>query len=244
MGNPFFQFKQFTVYHDRCAMKVTTDSCLFGAWIADVISNRQRAKGKTLQLLDIGTGTGLLSLMVAQNNAVIIDAVEIDLAASAQAGENIAASPWINSIQVVNYDVLQWKPEKPYDMIVSNPPFYENEIRSEKVEKNKAHHDAGLRLADLLSFIKRHLKEDGAFFLLLPAKRKTEVDALLKKAHLFAETIVLVQQTLKHQPFRLMIQGRHQPVEKCNESRLAIKDADDAYTPAFIDLLRPYYLYL
>ena len=248
MPNPFFRFKQFTVYHDRCAMKVTTDACLFGAWIADAICNRQSATGNVQgdkpTLLDIGTGTGLLSLMVAQKNNVLIEAVEIDAAAAEQAAENIAASPWKNAIRVLNENVVAWQTETSFDVIFSNPPFYENEIRSEKDAKNKAHHGDGLKLDDLFHFIKKQLKKEGSFFLLLPAKRKTEIELLLKKHGLFPEQIVYVQQTLKHPPFRLMIQGRHQPVETIKESNIVIRDNSDAYTQTFADLLRPYYLYL
>lgn len=243
MANPYFRFKQFTVYHDRCAMKVTTDSCLFGAWTAETIDKEQLAMGKE-RFLDIGTGTGLLSLMVAQKNEALIDAVEIDAAAAVQAAENVSSSPWSGIIQIFQENVLKWQPETKYDIIFSNPPFYEKEIRSEKVEKNIAHHSDGLKLEELLSFIKLHLKEDGTFFLLLPAKRKTELTSLFQKQGLFAEKLVMVQQTLRHQPFRLMLQGRCRKRAEASESRIAIKDNENAYTPEFIALLHPYYLNL
>ncbi|HEV7331464.1 MAG TPA: methyltransferase [Flavisolibacter sp.] len=243
MPNPFFRFKQFTVYHDRCAMKVTTDACLFGAWTAEIIGKKQPAISNE-RFLDVGAGTGLLSLMVAQQIKCQIDAVEIEAGAAEQAKENIAASPWKGSIHVINEDVLQWKPNMKYGIIFSNPPFYENEIRSEKREKNMAHHDSGLKLEALLCFIKENLEADGIFFLLLPAKRKTELALLLEKHDLFPERIVQVQQTVKHQPFRLMLQGCLKNSEETNEGLLAIKDSGDAYTPSFIRLLHPYYLYL
>ena len=96
MPNPFFKFKQFTVYHDRCAMKVTTDSCFFGAWVADEIKNSSpnSYREKIRNVLDIGTGTGLLSLMVAQHNEVEIDAVEIEPGAAEQAKENVVSISW------------------------------------------------------------------------------------------------------------------------------------------------------
>ena len=112
MPNPYFSFKEFTVYHDRCAMKVTTDSCFFGAWAAQEIKNSE-AKIKTV--LDIGTGTGLLSLMIAQKNEVEIEAIEIAPAASEQARENTVASPWKNSIHIFNEDIHAFHPNKKYD---------------------------------------------------------------------------------------------------------------------------------
>jgi len=141
MANPFFQFKQFIVYHDRCAMKVTTDSCVFGAWVAGDMAREER---KITTALDIGSGTGLLSLMIAQKNDLDIDAVEIDKEASLQSQENIAASPWKDRIQVENEDARQFRGVSKYDCIVSNPPFYENELTSERKTKNIAHHSEEL----------------------------------------------------------------------------------------------------
>jgi tRNA1Val (adenine37-N6)-methyltransferase len=108
MANPFFRFKQFTTYHDRCAMKVTTDACLFGAWVASTISKEQGIHQPNF--LDVGSGTGLLSLMVAQKSKAFIDAIEIDKQAASQAAENIAASAWSNRINVIPQDLLHWTP--------------------------------------------------------------------------------------------------------------------------------------
>ncbi|NTS43485.1 methyltransferase [Flavisolibacter sp. BT320] len=243
MPNPFFRFKQFTVYHDRCAMKVTTDACLFGAWTAEAIGNEQLAIGNS-RLLDIGTGTGLLSLMVAQKNKALIDAVEIDKDAAEQARENVEASPWKQSIKVVHADIREWKPDASYNVIFANPPFYERELKSESISRNIAHHDGGLPLNDLFRFIKTNLSNEGIFYLLLPAKRKEEINDLLQKQHLFVEKLVLVQQTVNHAPFRLLLQGGSQPVKETSEELLSIKDNENAYTKDFIDLLKPYYLYL
>lgn len=222
-------------------MKVTTDACLFGAWVATEV---HKLTSSQVHLLDIGTGTGLLSLMMAQKTEGQIEAVEIDAAAAEQASENVAASPWSKRIQVLQQDVLQWQTARQYDCIFSNPPFYQNEIKSAKDQKNIAHHDEGLTLAELLPFIKNHLTEEGRFFLLLPAKREKEAEALLKSNGLFLQQKVSVQQTLKHQPFRLMIQGRRKKVAAVTEQAIHIKNEADAYTPEFISLLQDYYLYL
>ncbi len=222
-------------------MKVTTDGCLFGAWVANEMRGDTNHNMKTM--LDVGAGSGLLSLMVAQKSEALIEAVEIDAAAALQAKENIAASPWKDTINVINGDVLQWKPQHQYDCIFSNPPFYENDLKSVKTVKNIAHHGDGLRLADLLLFINDYLKEDGSFFLLLPAKRLMEAGKMMIENGLHIHQKVLVKQTPRHEPFRVMIEGRKSKGEKKIESTMIIAN-DKGYTSEFIFLLKDYYLYL
>jgi len=243
MGNPYFRFKQFTIFHDRSAMKVTTDACLFGAWIAETLSTRL-TKTNDKRFLDIGCGTGLLSLMVAQKNNAVIDAIEIEPAAAGQARENIAASLWKDQIMVIETDVLQWQSSRRYDCIFSNPPFYENDLRSVKAENNLAHHSENLKLQPLLSYINQHLANDGTFFLLLPAKREREIILLLQEEKLLVQQKVLVQQTLEHPPIRVMIQGCRIKTEECREYNVSVKKGSGEYTAAFVALLKDYYLYL
>ena len=110
-----FQFKQFTIRHDRCAMKVGTDGVLLGAWA--------NAKGKQ-HILDIGTGSGLIALMLAQRTDAMITGIEIDPASAAQAQENVAASPWAYRLQIVATDIAGYTSYQAFDLIVSNPPFF------------------------------------------------------------------------------------------------------------------------
>lgn len=138
-------------------MKVTTDACLFGAWVANMF--RKGAGGDTEafpvdNILDIGTGTGLLTLMLAQRLKANFEAVEVDEDASLQARENFAASPWANRLTIYNKDILHFNTRLKYDVIISNPPFYENELASGDPRKNLAMHD-GLSILDLLKVIKR-----------------------------------------------------------------------------------------
>lgn len=240
MANSYFRFKQFTVQHDACAMKVTTDACLFGAWCAAQLEF-QKPAGKTL--LDIGTGTGLLSLMVRQKNEVLIEAIEIDASAAAQAQQNIAASCWHNSIQVRSGDVLRMGVLKSYDYIISNPPFYEGELQSPDHRRNTAHHSSQLSLQVLISFIAKSLQTNGTFFLLLPFKRREEAHILLQKNNLFIYNEVMVMQTHAHVPFRIMLQGGFKQ-EVPKTATIIIAGTNQQYTPEFIALLKDYYLYL
>lgn len=222
-------------------MKVTTDGCLFGAWCADKVQRIQQQK--TAAVLDIGGGTGLLSLMVAQKTAASIEAIEIDPAAAEQAAANVASSPWNERITVVHADVLRWQPPHGFDFIVSNPPFYENDLRAGKRGKNLAHHDEGLKLGDLFTFIKTHLKEEGLFFVLLPAKRTAEVENLVAENSLALHEKLFVKQTPDLPPFRMMIAGGRKNAEEI-AAAVTVKNKDGLYTPEFILLLKDYYLYL
>lgn len=222
-------------------MKVTTDACLFGAWTAEQIKN---AEQKLETCLDIGCGTGLLSLMIAQKNNLLIHAVEIDGEAANQANENAAKSPWLERIEIVHSDVLQWKPDNSYDCIVSNPPFYESELKTGNATKNVAHHDEGLKLRELFTFIKNHLRDEGIFFLLLPAKRLHEIPSLLAEFNFHLHKKVIARQSLQHSPFRILIQAGSTPMEQIEISEIAIKNNSAEYSVEFIDLLKDYYLYL
>ncbi|MCU7550332.1 methyltransferase [Chitinophagaceae bacterium LB-8] len=242
MPNPYFRFKQFTVHHDRTAMKVTTDACLFGAWVSERIRNGQFNKHHALE---IGAGTGLLSLMVAQQNEISIDAVEIDASAAEQACENIKESPWKERIYIHHTDILHYKDHKQYDCIFSNPPFYEHEIQSSNDKKNLAHHGAGLKLEELLRVISNFLRKDGLFFLLLPYKRIAEIEQLLKRQQLFLINKMVVRQSVHHQPFRLMLMGTNKKTDiPVDEKIISIWDENRQYTTDFISLLKEYYLYL
>jgi len=244
MRNSYFRFKQFILHQDKCAMKVTTDACLFGAWAAAEII--QRYPGRT-ECLDIGTGTGLLSLMLAQTwQEGVIDAVEIDPEAAEQARENIGTSPFSGRIAVYKEDIKKFAPRKKYGIIIANPPFYEKELKATGISKNRAHHSSDLTLGELLSCIKNLLAEDGRFFLLLPFKRKEEATALLKNAQLGILQQVYVNQTQQHDSFRLIIEGTHykESTAQSLESEIPICTTPETYSEEFTRLLKTFYLNL
>ena len=223
-------------------MKVTTDACLFGAWIAE--SNSELHAG---HVLDIGTGTGLLSMMYAQKNAsAVIDAIEIDQEAYKQAKDNVARSKFSPNIRVLHGDVREHSFERKYDVIMSNPPFYEQEIKSRDVKKNVAHHQEGLLLMELLEVIKTNLSPKGNFYLLVPFKRHEEVKKMFLKQDLSLSKILFVKQSTRHDYFRLMIRGNlnHQPGRETAIGEISIWDDQEHYTPEFKSLLKDYYLKL
>lgn len=242
MPNDYFRFKKFLVKQDRSAMKVTTDSCLFGAWTAD-----QLKELPVSTILDIGTGTGLLALMIAQKNNSSIDAVELDPEAAAEAHENVKATAWHNRISVFNGDIKNvLVPGKKYDVIVSNPPFYENEIESSDTRKNIAHHQGGLLFNELVSIFKKHLAPAGKFYIMIAAKRSKEVLAHLNKNDLPVNKLIQVKQTPGHPAFRIFIGGQKDNGGEnvYTEETITIRDEKNEYTPGFIELLKDYYLKL
>ena len=223
-------------------MKVTTDGCLFGAWVSEQLKSEKKERKS---LLDIGTGTGLLSLMIAQQNPeLLIDSVELDKDAYEQANENIAHSPWAGRIHAIHKDIKEFSLSKQYEVIISNPPFYENELQSGNTQKNIAHHDKALLLEDLLRLIKVRLVANSIFYLLLPYKRKDEIESLFRKNNLFFSKKVFVRQSVNHDYFRLLIAGNLFDDTVVEEKEISIRDASGSYTPEFIHLLKDYYLHL
>jgi len=238
MPNNYFQFKQFTVFQDKCAMKVSTDACLFGAMVPP-----NPLKGE-YYVLDIGTGTGLLSLIVAQKNPhAVIDAVEIDEAAAEQAKQNFAASPWTERLHVFNADILSFNADKKYDRIISNPPFFEDDLRSPDQIKNNAKHDTALSLIELLQVVQKHLTKDGSFAVLLPYHRVNYFIEEADKTGLHLTQIILVKQTETHDYFRGIL-FFSKTKKLLQNTEVTIKDNKGNYTPAFTAALKDYYLYL
>jgi tRNA1Val (adenine37-N6)-methyltransferase len=237
MANTYFKFKTFTIEQQNCAMKVTTDACLFGAWVADQLTNEN-------QLLDIGAGTGLLSLMLAhKNDTAAITSVEIEETCFQQLSENIAQSIFARQIKAVQGNILDFNPLQSFDVIFSNPPFYEHQLKSNKLTNNQARHDASLSLNDLFHVVAKLLKDDGVFYVLLPFYRKEETLKLAGEVGLEIEKLTAVRQTPSHAPFRIMCKfkkGNHQPFE--NEITIASGNGD--YTASFIELLKDFYINL
>lgn len=228
-------------------MKVTTDACLFGAWVALEIENEAYLKKKGNSILDIGTGTGLLGLMLAQKrSSPFIDAIEIDQDSYQQAKDNAEASPFTERLRMIHADVKKYHFEKKYDAIISNPPFYEKEINSVNHKRNVAHHQSGLVLEELLEIIKMNLARPGYFYLLLPFKRHEEIRKFFLRQNLFLSKIVFVRQSINHTYFRLMIAGKLNPGEEVETQieEISIWDGQQQYTDQFKELLNDYYLNL
>lgn len=249
MPNNFFRFKQFTIHQNHCAMKVCTDACLFGAWIAEKVKSKNL---KIKNVLDVGTGTGLLSLMFAQKNfQTIIDAVEIDNAAAQQAKENFEASPWKKRVHVYNTSIQQFNnstnqfinQSTKYNLIISNPPFFENDLKSRNAKRNLALHSTELSLEELSDAITKNLKDDGSFAVLLPYHRTEGFLELAARRSFYLTEKVSVKQTPQHNYFRSVLLFSKKSSDT-KESEIIIQNESGVYTTKFIELLKDYYLCL
>jgi tRNA1Val (adenine37-N6)-methyltransferase len=252
MPNNYFQFKQFKIYQDKCSMKVCTDACIFGAWVAKTVAGAQSADDSCsiangqlpiASCLDIGTGTGLLTLMIAQKSNVFIDAIEIETGAYDQAKENFRNSPWNERVHIIHSDAKEFMAEKRYDLIISNPPFFENDLLSMEEHKNIAKHNTGLGLVTLLAVIKKNISDTGHCAILLPYARTEYFEKLAYQNEFHLQEQLLLKQTPTHNFFRsisLFGQKRIKP----SISELTIKNTEGMYDPAFKTLLQDYYLHL
>lgn len=219
-------------------MKVCTDACLFGAWsVRQILNNKPEIKN----VLDIGTGTGLLSLMLAQHFHVPIDAVEINPEAASQAEENFHACGWKN-LKVHHTSIADFPSKKKYDFIIANPPFYDGDLLSPDENRNAAMHNSYLTLVNLLRSIKRLLADEGYAAVLLPASREVYFKTILASNAFQVKEMSFVRQTVNHDVFRVMFLISLNNQKESMRSELSIHDGSRQYTPDFKRLLKDYYL--
>jgi len=176
MPNNFFSFKQFTVHHELCAMKVGTDGVLLGAWAEINHANT---------ILDVGTGTALIALMIAQRTEALITAIDIDSNAILQASQNIQLSPWTDRIQLFEKSLQQFSenPCQQFDLIVSNPPYFENALLSPSYQRTLARHTDSLTHHEFIDHSISLLKPNGKICMILPLKEGLQtIEYGLKRA--------------------------------------------------------------
>ncbi len=239
MANTYFQFKSFRINQEDCAMKVCTEACLFGAWLADEFRDKDLPSA-----LDIGTGTGLLSLMLAQQAKLTqIDAIELDEPAGNQATANFKASPWADRLELFQGDALSYPFPRRYSLVFTNPPFFEQSLLSPDVRLNQAKHERGLDLSSLLQLAERVTEVNGSFAILLPYPR---TETLLEKICTSEFQLLKrmdICQTERHTPFRSFCLFSKTVPRTETLTSIRIREYGN-YSAEFIRLLQPYYLYL
>jgi len=219
-------------------MKVCTDACILGAWFADKAPAYAR-------ILDIGSGTGLLMLMLAQKHKGEIRGIEIDLDAFHQLKANVDKSPWQHMLKVYPGDIRSFSFPEKFDFIISNPPFYENALPAAAPAANLARHSKELTLSELLEAIDLNLSHSGSFGVLLPFHRTAwfEEQAATKHGFTLKEKL-LVRQTPRHEFFRSILHFSRLKDNFIPTAELTIQDTQDTYTEDFTELMKDYYLHL
>ena len=235
--NTWFQFKQFRIEQDKAGMKVTTDACLFAALIE--VAEAQR-------ILDIGTGTGLLALMLAQRSPAQIDAVEINEEVAKQAASNFGASPWAKRIQIHQADLAHYRPAAPYDLIVSNPPFFSGHTGYEDLPRDQAMSASYLPFQALAVFIRDWLSPKGASWVLLPDHEAGLFRQEAMQAGLAVQEEIIIRNYTDGPIFRrVIVYGHNKKALPARQDLVIYAEPNaQAYTDAFRQLLAPYYLYL
>ncbi len=217
MSSPFFRFKQFTVWHDRCAMKVGTDGVLLGAWCPIAVDSLQlrveRCRHKEFRVLDIGTGSGLIALMLAQRTYAVdslqwtvgIDAIDVDEGAVEQATYNFEQSPWAEQLHAYQSSLQEWHSAIKYDLIVSNPPYFQASLKNPDSQRATARHTDTLSYTALILHAARLLQEDGTLALVLPFEAKEDIVALAEAHALYPTQITHVHSKPGKPAKRLLI---------------------------------------
>jgi len=234
---PSFQFKQFDIQHNKSSMKVGSDAVLLGAW-ADVEN--------VSHVLDIGSGCGVIALMMAQRTSAQIVGVDIDFLSVEEARLNAENSAWKNRIQFYNTSIQQFcdgKNKNTFDFIVSNPPFFVNSLKSPFDNRNRSRHTDTLSFNELVDAVLHCLSENGSFAVILPSIHEEVMENLCLQNHLFCYRKLRILPKEMKNANRVLLQFKRKKETLCQES-LTIRNANNTYTDAYIGLTKDFYLTL
>lgn len=232
--NNYFQFKQFTIYQDNAAMKVGTDGTLLGAWAS--------VEG-CMHILDIGTGTGLIALMIAQRSNATITAIEIEENAALEAKQNVAISPWKDRVNVQHISLQKYSKtsSSTFDLIVSNPPFFTQSFKAANQNRTMARHNDSLPFSDLFSYSTKRLNPQGRLALVLPADAANDCVKLANKNMLFLIRRTDVKPKARKEVNRVLLEFSKHEVEPMVDS-LTIYDDKGGYTESYKLQTKDFYL--
>lgn len=235
MPNQEFVFKQFKINQAKCAMKVGTDAVLLGAWV-----NHPSAK----TALDIGTGTGIIAIMLAQKVGAKIDAIDIDENAFVQANENIMMCSWKDRINLHHISLQQFANENSsrYDLIVSNPPYFVDSSKANEESRTNARHTDQLPYIDLLNGVLKLLNPTGKFYVILPKKESELFCELADENKLFLTKRTKVITRTDKEEKRLLMRFEFTPKTLSEDSLTIEEDERHSYTNEYKELTKEYYL--
>ena len=235
MSNDYFQFRQFIVHQQRCAMKVGTDGTLLGAWAA--------APSVKCRILDIGTGTGLIALMMAQRfpESEVIG-IDIDPEAVAQARENVRLSPFSERITISHQDLMKFDDTECFDVIVSNPPYFVDSLECPDDQRTMARHTVSLTYDGLIRQAFRLLKDDGSLSLVIPAESRSLIESAASLSGFFLSRVCLVKTTPRKQPKRQLIEFMKHSVKELIIEEGIIEDSPNVRSAWYQQLTKDFYI--
>jgi tRNA1Val (adenine37-N6)-methyltransferase len=235
MSNDYFQFRQFVVHQQRCAMKVGTDGTLLGAWAA--------APSGQCRILDIGTGTGLIALMMAQRfpEAEVIG-IDIDEDAVAQADENVRLSPFSERIRICHLDILNFADTIGFDAIVSNPPYFVDSLACPDDQRTIARHAVSLTYEQLMHQAYHLLKDEGRFSVVVPSDCRAKIEAAACLEGFFTTRVCLIKTTPRKQPKRQLIEFQKHPVSELDISEGVIEVSPNVRSEWYQQLTKEFYI--
>ena len=236
MSETIFHFKQFTINQDKCAMKVGTDAVLLGSWIKPK---------NAASILDIGTGTGVIALMLAQKSDSYIDAIDIDIDAYTQAKENFLTSPWKDRLNCIHQSLQEFSvtTNSTYDLIAANPPYFHQASKPLMPSRTNARHSESLTFDDLAASVRKLLKPMGRFCVILPSKEGMIFLDKAQRIELFCHHLVRVKTKGDRDEKRLIMEFGFQ-FGLLTEEEIVIHEDDGSLTPEYNELTRDYYFQL
>ena len=233
MSNNYFRFKQFTIEQDGCAMKVGTDGCLLGGWF-DCSCSRH--------ILDIGAGSGLISIMAAQRCNASITGIEIDKAAAEQAKANVGNCPWSNRIEIVNADILTYSAKRLFDTIVSNPPYFVNSLKCDGEARTLARHSDSLDCNSFFRKIADLLTMDGKVSIVIPCDILSDWKDAAALCGFSASRVTFVKTTPRKMPKRVLVEFIRAYSCDTGTTTIVLEDSPGVYSKETQDILRDFYL--
>ena len=229
-----FNFKKFSIHQNNAAMKIGTDGILIGSWVN--VSKKFRA-------LDIGSGTGIITIMLCQRNLNLeLDSIELSANAIMDAKINIENCNWSDRIKLFHQDLKDFHPDSNYDLIVSNPPYFKKSLQPSNSERSKARHQNDLKLEDILKFSKQHLTKDGSLNIILPFEQKSEAIEFAKKHGFNSIRECDVHPKPNKAPHRILIEFSRNENKQIIKESLVIEDAGrHNYSEDYKKLTREFY---
>ena len=235
MGKNSFQFKQFTINQDRCAMKVGTDGTLLGAWA--------NAPVEPCRILDIGTGTGLVALMMAQRypKSQVIG-IDIDRDAAIQAQENVDASPFSDRVKIINVDAVKIEDNEGFDAIVCNPPYFVDSLTCPQDQRTLARHTITLTYEQLMQTAYKLLKNDGMFSIVVPTENNDAIESASALAGFMISRICMIKTTPNKLPKRQLIEFRKNRIDRIDFCEEILEIFPNQRSDWYYELTRDFYI--